>query len=88
MPIYEYRCADCGYLESYARVAACPKCGSDLVGNVAETCPRCGAAVSAGQPAKHPRVCLEDAMQQAAALNGFWRVVRLLLACLPGGSLL
>ena len=37
MPLYEYRCADCGYyLEALKRASAAP-------GGV--TCPRCGASM-------------------------------------------
>jgi hypothetical protein len=85
--VLTYRCATCGYLESYARLAACPKCGCDLVGNTDDVCPECGLTLAACPVAKPGHISLEDTLRQAVALNGFWRVVRLLLACLPGGFL-
>jgi hypothetical protein len=83
--VLTYRCADCGYLESYARAAVCPKCGCDLIGNVGETCPKCGAVVTSGQATKRARLSLEDAMRQAEVLGRFWRTLRLVLACVSGG---
>jgi hypothetical protein len=83
--VLTYRCADCGYLESYARVAVCPQCGCDLVGNTEDACPKCGLVLAACPVAKPAGISLEDTLRQAVALNGFWRVVRLLIACLPGG---
>ena len=55
--VVTYRCAQCGYLESYAAAKAL-----------------------------HPT--LDDTVRQAAALSGFWRVARLLLAWLPGSLML
>jgi hypothetical protein len=83
--VLTYRCVDCGYLESFARVATCLKCGCDLVGNVGEACPKCGVAIAAEQVAKRSRLSLEDAMRQAEILGRVWRALRLVVACLSGG---